>query len=329
VLHYSNELYKDIRSCNAQVVKSDNCKLYPENNDYISFFLNRLGLKNILKLRKAGFKNYSADILFEYGIKDISNMNNFILYSTKEEHQFEKDNWDKYTKDAKSRDEFLKAKARYKQALIEHMKQCKCSRIPMSYDELMNHPNIADYMNVDKYVDINIKEGSKSQYVTYIPHVQVQSNLPNEWEFVNLINVKEKYEIKRIFPKDKEVNQFCGLYGKIFKVKYSSNDFKFHSKSSIVMGLFDVNGKLLSGCRYKIISADFNEYKADGDYMFLSDFMSVGNNNGTKLLPHIIDVAFIKDMDIVLKAWKDDLIPYYEKYGFELIAGRVMVNRKK
>lgn len=63
--------------------------------------------------------------------------------------------------------------------------------------------------------------------------------------------------------------------------------------------------------------------------MFLSDLMSVGDGNGTKLLHHIIDIAFIKDMDIVLNVWKDYLIPYYEKYGFELIAGGVMVNRKK
>jgi hypothetical protein len=329
MLHYSSELYKDIRSCATQEKKSDNCRLYPENNEYISFFLNRLGLRNILKLQRAGFTNYNAEILFEYGVKDVSNMHNFTLYSTKEERQFEKDNWVKYTKDAKTREEFLKAKAKYKKALKEHMKQCKCAGVPMTYDELMRHPNLSDYMDIDKYVDINIKEGSKSQYATYIPHVQVHSTLPNQWEFVNLINIKEKYEIRRVFPKDKEVDQYCRLYQKVFKVKYTTNDFIFQNKGSITMGLFDVDNKLKSACRYKIENEDFNEYKADGDYIFLSDFMSVGDNNGAKILHHIIDIAFIKDMDIVLNAWKDDLIPYYERYGFELIASGVMVNRKK
>jgi hypothetical protein len=117
--------------------------------------------------------------------------------------------------------------------------------------------------------------------------------------------------------------EYFPLYKKIyetqFKTKINLTDFKKWLKTShmIILPISKNEGafarcKLLKNDKY----TDFFKVK---QAIMLSDFAAYPNHKGygTHLLRYIIERSKQKKLPIITVPWKDNLIPYYEHFGFK------------
>ena len=197
VYHISNKLYKDIRPLGLQD-NYDSSKLVdaPYDKKYInevSLFLSPITKDNVKDMRDNGFTTWGDGKLYLYVIdldkQSKDTVSHVMLTSTPEQTVYDDTNWNKIMGSRKvinnlSAEEF---KIRFTKYTEDRSKALEYSNKEVPLENLYTIDNDIweDLTDMDKWVEYNIKFGSKEQYASYIPHLIVTVTKPLKIESVS------------------------------------------------------------------------------------------------------------------------------------------------
>ena len=165
--------------------------------DYeINAFLGPVTKEMVLLLKNNGFINWNVDELYLYKINVTDPANKSIEYfrvtSTPEQMEYDKKHWDKmyfkykYLTDEdfeKVKNEFIKDKQNYMLKRAKYLKQFNTdTELTLAQFLNINKKRYADWCDTEKYFKLNAMYGSKKQYATYIPHVQMYTKKALKFE---------------------------------------------------------------------------------------------------------------------------------------------------
>ena len=188
VFHVSDKRLKDVRPLALQKgntrhkreVKELIGEARYETYQYeINAFLEPPKQSDIDRLVSAGFTAWANNGLFIYKINLDDNIDNILsirITSHPEQHKFMDKYWSKWYEKHKhlNNDEFYKAK----KELIKQMSIETGIPYQMSLEEFKILASEKDWYGFSEFVTLNIEKGSKRQYATYIPHVQITVKKP-------------------------------------------------------------------------------------------------------------------------------------------------------
>jgi len=269
---------------------------------------------SIDKLISNGFKPWENNGLYIHTIdldKNRDRINYISITSHPEQQEYMGKHWNKWYKGHKhlNNTDFFKAKTVLKELMA------KDTGIPseMTLDEFKEISKDRNWYDFDKFVDINIKYGSKKQYASYIPHVQVSVNRGLIVERITNVNSDIMYhasptkDLNYIIPQDSNLDKKKVIFGsknssyvKIFCRDWNDSLLSVRTVdydtfvTEVIPGAIDNIYKNKSGYVYRI-SADKN------------NFIQNDNIQGQEYISYkkakVIEQVVIKD---VLSALEDD-----------------------
>jgi len=200
VYHYAKDgTYENIQSLHIQ--KRTHDKISGANYRYhVSAFVNRLKEEHVLSMRENGFTVYNEMTrLYEYklklnSIRDVIDMKRggLVISSTPLLYTIHETYWKKdYDAFIGKRPncthgEFNTWKKRWKERRYRVLLMLGLET-PLSVDEYLQNEYRKKEKDMTGHVAFNVEFGNKSQYATYIPHVQVFIDNPIEIEKVTRI----------------------------------------------------------------------------------------------------------------------------------------------
>ena len=186
---------------------------YEEYITEVNAFLGKVECKHLKPLQEAGFEVYKdLDALYLYKInltKQIDKINYIAVQSTPQQLEYDNKYWAKFReKTVKEIDyiyglddvtydlikdtiygkawseDFAKKQAEYMLLRDNYLEKKYGIKKYMTYEEFIRLPYLDDWADLDKYWELNLKEGAKGQYASLVPHVQVSVKKPLEIEEV-------------------------------------------------------------------------------------------------------------------------------------------------
>jgi len=198
VYHYSAQKFPEVKTRAMLGLPAPKEASNPQQyNSTISLLPAPLSKEIILRYRQQGFKNWGKGPLYEYKISIPKNASSFYedikFASTPEETRYGKIkpfktfinknglDYEKLLKDDdywnKVKDHFNRLKKEYmdkKDKYVEHL-----IGTPVTSRNYATHPYIRKLIDsFDYWVNYNLKNGNKSQYATYIPHLYTPIKKP-------------------------------------------------------------------------------------------------------------------------------------------------------
>ena len=188
IYHVGPKPYEDIRPLAFQKDNEEAVALTKEIIGEVAFetyqyevsaFIEPITPELIKKLVDNGFERWKADVLYEHTINldaNVSAINYINITSHPEQQAFMDKHWLKWYDEHKDLDSDAFNKAR--QALKRQMSKETGIPMNMSLKEFKNVLRKRIWCNMEYYVNLNVEKGSKRQYASYIPHVQISVNKP-------------------------------------------------------------------------------------------------------------------------------------------------------
>lgn len=187
--HYSPTVLSELRSLNQQVsAAADSRKSALQGNvdddyyDSISFFPFPLAKKDIEELINNGFTQWGKSNLIEHVVdmsKSSGSITRIELVSTPLQNAFFHDNWSKMVGSVPGNKRFEEGKRKY---LAEEKRVMDAAGYGPYYTvkDFLKSKGYKEIMNTSPsdWVKLNIKEGSRVQYATCIPHIMVYVTAP-------------------------------------------------------------------------------------------------------------------------------------------------------
>ena len=189
VYHFGKSGYEDIRPLALQDIKNiEEHKLYKMLGkekfktyfNEVNTFINDISKDEVKNLIDNGFKNWDVKDLTKYEInlddnKDkIDSISITSIPDTSEWYSKHWDDWYEKHKDLNDK-EYVKAKEELRDRMLNELKLTTTFK---SIEKFQEYANNKDWCDNEKFVEYNIENGFKSQYASYIPHIQITVNAP-------------------------------------------------------------------------------------------------------------------------------------------------------
>lgn len=215
VYHIGAKGYDKIRPLSMQKDKNSEAQItakeffgdtdkYESYTTEISSFISNVKCEHVSKHVMNGFDNWGGKDLYVYKIDLLANeknINGIGINSSPQETIYNDKYWDKFYKDADKK--IIKKYGRLDsdeavEMFRDLIKEWKDERSKylfkeygikdnMSVTEYLESEYLDEWKDIDTFVDKNIKDGQKTQYASYIPHLAIQVNKPLVFEEVTKI----------------------------------------------------------------------------------------------------------------------------------------------
>lgn len=178
--HISAALYPELKT--KAMLNPDDSDLKPWDNN-ISFLLRAPTKELVKEYIKAQFTKWEMDECYLYVVdpREVINYTYASMESTSEQLNYDDKHWDSTIEKLPDR-QYFPAKRRYMQKRKNFLEN-KGIKSKMTLYEIFSHKEYYNWSNMN-WFQYNLKHGDKNQYATCIPHVQVNTTFPIQYEKV-------------------------------------------------------------------------------------------------------------------------------------------------
>ena len=212
VYHISNALYNDLRPLKLQPnskVQIDKMLKDGYSFEYVTmyskevnFFISPISKEHIDTMVEHGFKNWDIPEHYIYvvDLNTVKDYNYISVTSTPEQREYDEMHWnaflDKYGNhyDNKEWDIWKIVKKGYYEDRDKWLLEKYNIKAKMDIYEFTNHKLYTKWANFKEHFKYNLEHGSKKQYASFIPHIQLSVNKPIQFKTVELITNKKDLE---------------------------------------------------------------------------------------------------------------------------------------